>query len=128
MSLSEGVSADLLNRQQADIDLARAALEDNVLAMAKAGATAEQIRSDASLAYIAQSSAIFGQKLEEWMEAYRTVKAKVDALHVALTEADRTQNAGEMDAQTYSSAWSPSGESYFDAGDNAYLALRGGGA
>ncbi|MFH8221113.1 hypothetical protein ACH4C2_15310 [Streptomyces sp. NPDC018057] len=114
------------NRAQADIDAARTAIEDNIAAMAKAGNTVQQIHDDVRLAYVADSSNIFSGKLQEWMQAYTNVKQKVDTLHQALTDADKTQNQGEMDAQQYGSAWSPSAGSYYDASADAYAALGGG--
>ncbi|MFD6426664.1 hypothetical protein [Streptomyces sp. NPDC060198] len=117
--------SDRYNREQAAIDLARQALEDNVAAMAKAANTVRQIHDDVRISYVAASATSFTNKLEEWLDVYNTVKQRVDSLHQALTAADQTHNTGEMDAQQYSAAWSPSGGTFTDEGESAYAALSG---
>ncbi|MEE1746117.1 hypothetical protein ABZ776_07315 [Streptomyces sp. NPDC007076] len=119
------VGGGTYTREQQDIDKARAALENHVAAMAKAGSTVQQIHDDVRLAYVADSSSIFSSKLNEWMQAYTNIKAKVDQLHQGLTAADKIQTAGEMDAQGYGQAWQ-SGGSFHNASDATYAALGGG--
>ncbi|WP_328330771.1 MULTISPECIES: hypothetical protein [unclassified Streptomyces] len=105
----------LFNRQQADIDKARTALENHVATMARAGATVSAIHDDVRMSYVADSSSIFSSKLQQWMQSYNDIKGKVDALHSSLMAADTIHNSSEMDAAQYASAWDGGGSGYYQA-------------
>jgi methyl-accepting chemotaxis protein len=85
-----------------------ASLEQHVSAMIQAGHTAEQINQEVGAGYIADSSRVFQQKVQNWVDSYHTVMQKFQKLADDSTQVNQVMNTAEADAGAAGGGWGAS--------------------
>lgn len=83
-------------------------LESHVAGMIQAGQTAERINQEIAAGYIADSSRVFQQKVQNWIEAYRTVMQKFQKLADDSSQVNQVLNTAEQDAGATGGNWGAS--------------------
>lgn len=95
-----------ISKKDQDIQAATQLLEAQMDKMRRSGQQVSDIvTTGVANSFQSQSSVQFQQKMQNWIEAYNQVSAKVNNLHANLQQANRVLDSGEDEAQQQNANW-----------------------